>query len=313
MVLQELSKFYPELTGHISRHSTGYIGVHLNFTANNIPMEIQISTSDAWFVKQASEHVYRVHRDFEAEIPVRLKIIQEEKEPHIKQNLIKDFKTKHKQFVTDYSKIEKLFKTLHEHTDLHENLPIIEAMLLSFEINQDKMIHKHFDYDKILERRLTDNQGLVNEQLTLSSSKRISPITKDIQIKLIGNVNDVFIKCNEEVTSFELTPMQKFTFNLRGYLNKKYADYLVKTGHEDYLIKYPHFVIKAMNKSTIQSVLFAIDKNTDFVKSNPTEFILDFDKELSDKNIIITPTHFIDDLSYSISRLNTMQDEIEAL
>jgi len=272
-----------------------------------------LSTADSWLVKQASEHVYRRHRDFESEIPLRLKLISDTNDPRIKDSLISEFKIKYKNFATDYSEINKLFTTLHQYTDLYKTLPIIETILLSYEINQDKLIHKHFAYDKILEQRLTDNREIVKDSLVLDNSEQISPITKDSQTKLVSNVNKVFKRCNEMEETFKLTPMQEFIFNFKSILEKQYEQYLIKTGNENSLNDYPNYIVKIINKSVIQGTLFAIDEKTDFTKLNSPELLQNFIERISEKNIIPTSKTFIDGLLQSIRRIKDTQNKIKIL
>lgn len=295
-ILHQLNKIYPELIGHISRHSTGYIGIHLNFVENNIPIEVQISTADAWLVKQASEHVYKRHRDFEAEIPVRLRLIHCENDQLVKNKMIHDFRKKFFEYKNDYNEINKLFKQLHETTDLYQNLPIIESMFLSYEINRDKFIKKHFDYDKILEQRLTNDAGLVDDLLVLNNSYNISPITKEIQKTLINNVGKIFERCISDEEDFHLNDVQKFIFELMNSYKNAISVELMKAGMMENENNFQNFIIKEINTSIVKTVLFLQDNISDFSEIDISDLFRTYKKELSLQGVV-TPKKIVNNLT----------------
>lgn len=253
-ILQNLNKIFPDLVGHVSRHSKGYIGIHLNFRIDNIPIEVQLSTSDAWLVKQAAEHVYKRHRDFESEIPTRIRLIQSEDNELVRHKMLEEFKLKFDNFKNDYKRINDLFTELHKTTDLYDNLPVIETMFLSYEIRQSESIKKCFDYDKILEQRLTDDDGIVDDILVLNNSSNINQVTKEVQHHLVTNIENVFnnLKKCEEV---KLDSGQMFVYNLRDYYIKSIYKEFKNTNDESYWNSYQNFIMKSINKSIIKVVL----------------------------------------------------------
>lgn len=253
-IVQSLNKIYPELVGHVTRRSAGYIGIHLNFKINNIPIEVQVSTNDAWLVKQASEHVYRKHRDFEAEIPVRLSMIKNEKDNYIREKMIADLKSKMVEYKKDYGNISNLYEELHKTTDLYENLPIIETMFLSLEINQGNTMKQYFDYDNILEQRLTDDSGIVNDMLVLNYSENINSIIKGIQEQVVSDLENIVGNLNKS-KDFEMNDMQKFVYTLREYYINSVHDELKKLNGENCWNNYQNFIMKNINKTIIKSAL----------------------------------------------------------
>jgi len=311
-ILQKLSISYPSIVGHISRHSTGYIGIHLNFLDDNIPLEIQISTDGAWLVKQASEHVYKKHRDFEAEIPIRLKLIQEEKNLEVKNALIQEFRKKHSEYISDYDKINELFLNLHENTDLYENLPIIETMLLSFEVLQDKNIHKSFYYDKILEQRLIDRNGIVRDDLVLNNAEQISPVATDIQTKLIQNVNNIFNKCNKS-ENFSLTSLQQFIFILKTKIENLFHNYINKFMNLNIGKEYLNFIRANIDKSVIKTSMYILDNDIKLEDINIEDYINENFSKFVELNLITAPDQFINILKEEINKNKHISNVIKNL
>lgn len=297
-ILQNLSKVYPELVGHVSRHSTGYIGIHLNFKIDNIPIEVQISTSDAWLVKQASEHVYKRHRDFESEIPARIRMIQFEKDDLLRSKMIDDFKIKFRNYKYDYKSINDLFLKLHKTTDLYDNLSLIETLFLSYEIRQGENIKKYFDYDNILEQRLTDDNGIVDDVLVLNNSLNITPITREVQHHLVSNVEKVF-KNLDNTKSVELSDMQKFVYALREfYINSIHRE-LEKSGDDNYWNSYQNFIMKNINKSIIKTTLLIDDKL--YNNSDICEILKKHKKIIEKTGCIVDVKEFIEQLKLQIN------------
>lgn len=298
-ILQNLSKVYPELVGHVSRHSTGYIGIHLNFKIDNIPIEVQISTSDAWLVKQASEHVYKRHRDFESEIPTRIRMIQSEKDELLRSKMIDDFKIKFRNYKNDYECINDLFFKLHKTTDLYDNLPMIETLFLSYEIRQGENIKKYFDYDKILEQRLTDDNGIVDEVLVLNNSLNITPITREVQHHLVSNVEKVF-KNLDNNKSVELSDMQKFVYALREFYISSIHKELEKSGDVNYWDSYQNFIMKNINKSIIKTTLL-IDR--EFYENNSIGNTLKLNRDIIENaGCIVDVKGFVEQLKLQVEK-----------
>lgn len=312
-ILQQLNKYYPELVGHVSRHSTGYIGIHLNFFENNIPIEVQISTPDAWLVKQASEHVYKKHRDFEAEIPYRLKMILSEENEDLKRKMVEDFKRKFKEYKEDYKAINDLFCELHKDSDLYQNMQTIEAMFLSYEVKSDRFIRRHFDYDRILEQRLTDENGVVDALLVLNNSENIQPITKDIQKKLVENVGIVFDRCNQSNEPFKMDDLQIFIYDLRSTLSNSIISCFDRYNENELLSRYKNYCSKFINKAVIQASLFAQEKYERFDIVEVDDFLSKYKKEMETEGIITDPQMLYDNLKILIGKLNDRDNTIEKI
>ena len=63
-LIRELRKNIPSLKGDVSENETGYIGIHLSLIINGFNAEMQISTREAWYAKQAGEEIYERWRNF---------------------------------------------------------------------------------------------------------------------------------------------------------------------------------------------------------------------------------------------------------
>ena len=297
-LLINLQREFNNLNGHISRQTTGYIGIHLSFTIDNIPVEVQLSTKDAWLVKQASEHIYKRHRDFEAEIPFRLKMIKDTKDLSVRQKLIDDYKEKLQNYKKDYADLNLLFQDLHSVTDLYENLEVIEGILLSCQLKQQKAIVGAYDYDKILNERLTDNNGAVNDSLVLSNSNLIKPVTDTVQSCLVTKVSKVIASFKQDDKVPEVV---KKVISLRNIILSLYtnaADSL-KNGIS---LEYKNLLNKTVNIATIKlgQILSLEDENS--------SFSLDRVQLLLDENGL-SPERFGDKVNGEIQRLKEREIE----
>ena len=63
-LIRELRKNIPSLKGDVCENEMGYVGIHLSLIINGFNGEIQISTREAWYAKQAGEEIYERWRNF---------------------------------------------------------------------------------------------------------------------------------------------------------------------------------------------------------------------------------------------------------
>lgn len=306
-VIQQLSNIYPSLEGHISRHTTGYIGVHLNFLVDKIPVEVQISTSDAWLVKQASEHVYRKHREFEAELPISINIINKQKNPNIRQELINNLKNSYEEYKRDYNKIRILFEELHRNTDLYENIDKIEAYLLSCNIKHDKDIYQRFDYDRILEQRLTDADGKVLEGLVIDNAKKLQPVTNNIQQQLVENVHNTIKSCLIKKHDFESDELYEFVFESIKTLRNRTLSIALNNFNDEKIRDLNNYLKREVNSSVMKLALYLQSKKIPFPSGDVEHFIEVNVKELIENNVLLSNEELVYKIENVVSKMNEVE------
>ena len=63
-LIRELRNTIPSLKGDVCENQTGYIGIHLSLVIDGVNAEMQISTRESWYAKQAGEEIYERWRLF---------------------------------------------------------------------------------------------------------------------------------------------------------------------------------------------------------------------------------------------------------
>lgn len=126
-LIRELRKSIPSLKGDVCENETGYIGIHLSLEINGFNAEMQISTREAWYAKQAGEEIYGRWRNFSLAKEVsNLWLItnKEEREEKTKQ-LFSQYNLKSIQC----SYCKNMFSSLHKYTKLDKIKESINAVL----------------------------------------------------------------------------------------------------------------------------------------------------------------------------------------
>ena len=230
-LLIELSKRVDNLNGHISRQSSGYIGIHLTSTIHNIPAEIQLSTKDVWLAKQASEHIYAKYREFDKTKNKQIQSLLLMPECEEKNRQRAEFKKNYLAFKSDYKQVNDLYKEIHKQTDFYDNLDGIEGLILAYNIKNQKADNSPYDYNFLLNKNLIEKGELV-EKDALSIITEIRPILNQTQEELVRSMGLAINLASSNNT--KLTEDEKSIIKLRNNIEEVFKNYF----HEGAIVNY---------------------------------------------------------------------------
>lgn len=216
--LMQMKKLIPETTGYISRFDSGYRGIHLNFSISGVNVEVQLSTRDAWKVKQATELGYQKWRDFNQKeemnqimdlskeidrlykesnpnniSPDVLNLIEEKQK--ILEEKKKNFKEKLAEMKDDNKASNELFEVLHngeEKSDFYEVEEQIETMLYMFNVQNNS--NEQVKLPKSLTKKFDVQNGAVDvQQVTEMASAlyEISSLTQEILVQQVQKAKEI--------------------------------------------------------------------------------------------------------------------------
>lgn len=225
-LIKELQKSIPGLKGDVSENDTGYRGVHLSFTIDGFRTEMQISTRDAWYVKQAGEEVYARWRDFnlESELEKLYEIddpIEREKQ-RIK--IIEDLELKQEH----NRACREMFERLHENTDFEKWKNAINAALVMNSNYPSEELPK-----EVIERFNVRKDGSLSDDELYNKCDEFSNLAKPSQEKLISIATKALgiAKNMGNTNPNDLLTYEEKTFIL---LKQEYAKILVAQSKEKY-------------------------------------------------------------------------------
>lgn len=243
-VILQLKKTFPDLSGYISRCPNGYRGIHLNININGINTEIQLCTPKAFEYAQAAENIYTKWRSLNpkqmqeeiTELEQQLKNLNlpQEKREELEQSIKarkKEIIEKQKQKAYEYKRTDELFKELHSDGEFEKECGKIEALLLSFKVNDNG---KTSDFNPLLLEHFQIESGKVVEESAISQIDRVHPITEQAQEILISKIEEM-LKTNENISENDMDEsttqiIQTITETYDRALTKK----IVESGDEEY-------------------------------------------------------------------------------
>lgn len=126
-LIREFRKKLPSLKGYVCENETGYIGVHLSLIINGFNAEIQISTKEGWYAKQAGEEIYQRWRNFDLSREISEVWIITNKEK--KKEKIKQLFSLYNLKSIQLSYCKNMFSSLHKYTKLDKLKESINAVL----------------------------------------------------------------------------------------------------------------------------------------------------------------------------------------
>ena len=212
-LIRELRKSIPSLKGDICENSTGYIGIHLSLIINGFNGEMQISTKEGWYAKQAGEEIYERWRNFSLSKEVsELVTISDEikKEEKIKQ-LFSHYNLKSIQL--NYCK--NMFSSLHKYTKLDKLKEDINAVLHLNNYN-----HSEENNNKLHKYNIKI-KDIKNEEELLEDCEDYIKLATDSKNDLIECANKALeiIRNNPEINNTNLLTKEEKNFVC---LKKKY-------------------------------------------------------------------------------------------
>ena len=240
--LRSLKSKSPTVSGYVSRFSSGYKGIHLNFQIDGCSVEIQLSIQKAWEVKQLTEHCYSKWRGFNerekfSEIMQQIKIVQDSKSlldsaPANKQlqeeyNTNVEYLNKLKHNLQENLQLQKLenqmtndlYKELHNDGQFASIEEEVESLLLSYEINkEDLTVEKPFLTEPF---RILENGKLDMESLKERATE-VNAAAQKIQTQIIEVANNTLQEKDHHVElDSNIVKSSKMIENIMDLYNEK--------------------------------------------------------------------------------------------
>lgn len=159
-LIRELRKNIPSLKGDICENETGYMGIHLSLIIDGFNAEIQISTREAWYAKQAGEEIYERWRNFSLakEVSELWTLTSKEEKDDKIQKLFSHYNLKNIQL--NYCK--SMFSSLHKYTKLDKLKENINAVLYLNTYNHSELNNNNLTKYNIKIKDVKDKQELLD-------------------------------------------------------------------------------------------------------------------------------------------------------
>lgn len=265
-LIRELRKAYPSLKGDISENETGYIGIHLFFSIKGLKAEMQISTRESWYAKQAGESIYEKWRNFN--FTKEFSEIYNYKDKYLKGEKLDQLFSQYTLRCNDLICCQSMFSRLHKYTNLIELKDKINAVLCVNNLPEEELpIHIHKKYSI----KITDKDSLKSK---CESYAAYATKIKDELIKYANKALQL-VKKQQLSNNICLTEDEKVFI----YLKKKYYDFIIKKMSNIFKkefneLNYVSTINKISNKQAFEA-LYKL-KNLQDIK---TLLNADFDKE----------------------------------
>lgn len=279
-LIKEMQKSIPGLKGDVSENNTGYKGVHLSFTIDGFRTEMQVSTRDAWFVKQAGEEVYSKWRDFNLENEINKMMDAEtaEEQEKLREQLVKNLQLKEEQ---NRACIE-MFERLHQTTDFDKWKDSINATLA---------INSNYESEELPQEVIDEfnvkKDGSLSDEELYNKCDKFSNLAKPAQEKLINIATNALnvAKNMNHTNSNELLSYEEKTFVL---LKREYAKILCNQSKEKYgenfIIQEHLRTINAIsNERSLSTIEYCREKG---IKINSYEVLKDVLKKVNNSQNI---------------------------
>ena len=205
-LIRELRNTIPSLKGDVCENQTGYIGIHLSLVIDGVNAEMQISTRESWYAKQAGEEIYERWRLFSLpnEIDKINKMSDSERKVYLK-NLFSQFNLRKIQF----SYCKNMFASLHKYTKLDKYKEAINAVLYLNNYTQSSSEKDSLKRYTIKIKDIKSKDEFITDCLNYLS---IAEIAKN---DLITIANKALKLVKEKEGSYELTNDEKLFSELK--------------------------------------------------------------------------------------------------
>lgn len=245
-LIRAIRKNIPTVCGDVCENETGYIGIHMSLTINNFPSEIQVTTKEAWEIKQKGSQIYSKWRDFHLHNELKKIDNYENKKEYI-QLLF----SHHLQKSFELNMCKKMFSSLHKNTNLNKLKDAINAVL---HVNNYTHKEEQNDTENIYNIKIKDlnNTELLNNcqnYLLLAQSAKediIEYASKALQIVK----NSKKAKNNGSLNKQE----KKFIILRKRYFNRLNKRLTNKFNHSFDSQKYISKINKIANKLTLNAI-----------------------------------------------------------
>jgi len=218
-LIRELRKNIPSLKGDVSENETGYIGIHLSLIINGFNAEMQISTREAWYAKQAGEEIYERWRNFSLskEVSELWTITDKEKREEKTKHIFSQYNLKSIQL----SYCRNMFSSLHKYTKLDKIKEAINAVLYL-----NDYTHSEFENDELRKYNIKI-KDVKDKQELLNSCQNYLSLAQIAKKDLIEYANKALkiVRRNKEKDCLNLLTQKEKDFLL---LKKKYFSLITK-------------------------------------------------------------------------------------
>lgn len=249
-LIRELRKSIPSLKGDVCENSTGYIGIHLSLIINGFNAEIQISTKEGWYAKQAGEEIYERWRNFS--LAKEVSEIATISDDMVKQEKIKQLFSHYNLKAIQLNYCRNMFSSLHKYTKLDKIKEDINAVLY---LNNSNQIEEAIEESHKYNIKIKD---MKNHDELMENCKNYLEIANEAKKDLLDCANKALfiIKNNgDEIKNTYLTQMEKDFVCLK----KKYFSLIIEEMKRKFngqlqIIKYISKVNKISNKLAFNNI-----------------------------------------------------------
>lgn len=251
-LIRELRKSIPSLKGDVCENSTGYIGIHLSLIINGFNAEIQISTKEGWYAKQAGEEIYERWRNFSLakEVSEIINICDDK----IKQEKINQLFSHYNLKTIQLNYCRNMFSSLHKYTKLDKIKEDINAVLY---LNNYSQIDESTKNSHIYNIKIKDAK---NKEELMKNCKNYLQLANEAKKDLLDYANKALfiIKNNNKIADVSLTEKEKNFVSLK----KKYFSCIIEEMKRKFngklqIIKYVSKVNKISNKLACNNINYA--------------------------------------------------------
>jgi hypothetical protein len=271
-LIRELRKSLPSLKGDVCENEMGYIGIHLSLIINGFNAEMQISTREAWYAKQAGEEIYTRWRDFSLSKGTSDLFCESNKETKVQ--MAKQLFSQYNLKSIESSYCKNMFSSLHKYTKLNKLKEPINAVLYLNSYNA-KNNNDHLRKYKIKIKDVKNQSELLNscqDYLTLAKS------AKDYLIECANKALEI-IRNNKDSKACILSEKEKnFIILKRKYFGLLTKEMKNKFNGNFEICKYISKLNKISNQLALDNVDFLDVSTIDNLNLNNNEDIIKLEK-----------------------------------
>ena len=249
-LIRELRKSIPSLKGDVCENSTGYIGIHLSLIINGFNAEIQISTKEGWYAKQAGEEIYERWRNFSLAKEVsEIVTISDDKD---KQDKINQLFSHYNLKTIQLNYCRNMFASLHKYTKLDKIKEDINAVLY---LNNANQIEEKIETSHKYNIKIKD---VKNHDELMENCKSYLQLANAAKKELLDHADMALfiIKHNKEkITNASLTKTERdFVCLKKKYFGLVIEEMKRKFNGKLQIIKYISKVNKIANKLAFEHI-----------------------------------------------------------
>ena len=255
-LIRELRKSIPSLKGDVCENETGYVGIHLSLVIDGFNAEIQISTREAWYAKQAGEEIYERWRNFSISKEVSdLWTLDRNSKQDKLQKLFSHYNLKSIQL----SYCKNMFSSLHKYTKLDKLKESINAVLHVNTYNYSENSNEELMKYNIKIKDIKDKKELLDSCHNYLALANI--VKKDLieyanhALTIVKETNDLDCTLTEEEKRFMALKKKYFSLITRAMKDKYDGEFQIS--------KYISKLNKIANKLALENIAYLDNHSID--------------------------------------------------